>query len=332
MTMFTRIDRPKLALTRKLVASVETRMSELFDVELNSDDAPMSKTQLVAAMQDVDVLVPTVTDQIDSEVISAAGQRLKLIANYGAGVNNIDLMAAKARDIIVTNTPGVFTNDTADLTMALMLAVSRRIGEGRRLLEHGGWTGWSPTGMLGHSLNGKTLGIIGFGRIGEAVARRAQVFGMKVIYNKRHRLPPSVEAELGVVFEPEIDRLVAAAEFISLHCPLTDATASIIDAGRLAMMKSDCYLINTSRGGLVDEPALIAALRAGQIAGAGLDVYAEEPKLDKAMIELPNVVALPHMGSGTIEGRTAAGEKVIANIRVWADGHRPPNQILEGWG
>jgi glyoxylate reductase len=332
MTMFTRIDRPKLAVTRKLVASVEARMSELFDVDLNADDAPMSKEQLVCAVQSVDVLVPTVTDQIDSEVISAAGPRLKLIANYGAGVNNIDLKAAKARDIIVTNTPGVFTNDTADLTLALMLAVPRRISEGRRLLEQGGWTGWSPTGMLGHSLNGKMLGIIGFGRIGEAVARRAQAFGMKVIYNKRHRLPPSVEGELGVVFEPEIDRLVAAADFISLHCPLTETTESIIDADRLAMMKADCYLINTSRGGLVDEMALIDALRMGRIAGAGLDVYAQEPHLPEGLLELPNVVALPHMGSGTIEGRTAAGEKVIANIRVWSDGHRPPNQILEGWG
>jgi glyoxylate reductase len=311
--------------------AVEGRMAELFDAGFNADDTPMSRNQLIDAMTDCDVLVPTVTDTIDADLIAAAPARLKLIANYGAGVNHIDLAAAKAKGIMVTNTPGVFTDDTADLTMALILNVPRRLGEGHRVMRSGEWQGWSPTGMLGHRIGGKTLGIIGLGRIGEAVALRAKAFGLNIIYNKRHRLPASVEEELGVSFEPDLDRLVARADIISLHCPLTAETDKIINAGRIEYMKPDAYIVNSSRGELIDEDALIAALESGRIAGAGLDVYTHEPAVDARWFAIPNVVLLPHLGSATFEGREASGERVITNIRVWADGHRPPDQVLEGW-
>lgn len=311
--------------------AVEGRMAELFDAGFNADDTPMSRNQLIDAMTDCDVLVPTVTDTIDADLIASAPARLKLIANYGAGVNHIDLAAAKAKGIMVTNTPGVFTDDTADLTMALILNVPRRLGEGHRMMRNGEWQGWSPTGMLGHRIGGKTLGIIGLGRIGEAVALRAKAFGLNIIYNKRHRLPASVEEELGVSFEPNLDRLVARADIISLHCPLTAETDKIINAERIEHMKPDAYIINSSRGELIDEDALIAALESGRIAGAGLDVYTHEPAVDARWFAIPNVVLLPHLGSATFEGREASGERVITNIRVWADGHRPPDQVLEGW-
>ena len=306
-------------------------MAQLFDATLNSDDLPMDQSKLTEAMADCDVLVPTVTDNIDAELIATAPPRLKLIASYGAGVNHIDLAAAKAKGIIVTNTPGVFTDDTADLTMAMILNVPRRLGEGHRLMRSGEWSGWTPTGMLGHRIGGKTLGIIGFGRIGEAVAARAKAFGLTVVYNKRHRLPASVEAELDVAYEPDLDRLISRADIISLHCPLTAETEKLIDARRIAMMKPDAYIINSSRGELIDEDALIEALKKGKIGGAGLDVYAHEPAIDPRWLDIPNVVLLPHLGSATFEGREASGERVIANIRVWADGHRPPDQVLEGW-
>jgi glyoxylate reductase len=277
------------------------------------------------------VLVPTVTDAIDAALIEAAPASLKLIANFGAGVNHIDLAAAKAKGIIVTNTPGVFTEDTADLTMALILNVPRRLGEGHRLMRSGEWKGWAPAGMLGHRIGGKTLGIIGFGRIGEAVALRARAFGLNILYNKRHRLPASVEEELGVTFEPDLDRLVAKSDIISLHCPLTAETDKLMGRARIGLMKLDAYLINSSRGELVDEDALIEALTRGKIAGAGLDVYTHEPAVDSRFLSIPNVVLLPHLGSATFEGREASGEKVIANIRIFADGHRPPDQVLEGW-
>lgn len=306
-------------------------MAELFDANFNADDAPMSRDELTAAMADCDVFVPTVTDSIDAGLIEAAPPRLKLIANYGAGVNHIDLAAAKARGIMVTNTPGVFTDDTADLTMALILNVPRRLGEGHRAMRAGEWDGWRPTGMLGHRIGGKTLGIVGFGRIGEAVALRAKAFGLNIIYNKRQRLPASFEEELGVTFESDLDRLVARADIITLHCPLTTETLKIINAQRIAMMKPDAYIINSSRGELIDEDALISALENGGIAGAGLDVYTHEPAVDPRLFTIPNVVLLPHLGSATFEGREASGERVIANIRMWADAHRPPDQVLEGW-
>ena len=331
MPELTRIERPCISVTRRLLPAVEERMAQLFDATLNSDDLPMDQSKLTEAMADCDVLVPTVTDDIDAELIATAPPRLKLIASYGAGVNHIDLAAAKAKGIIVTNTPGVFTDDTADLTMAMILNVPRRLGEGHRLMRSGEWSGWTPTGMLGHRIGGKTLGIIGFGRIGEAVAARAKAFGLTVVYNKRHRLPASVEAELDVAYEPDLDRLISRADIISLHCPLTAETEKLIDARRIAMMKPDAYIINSSRGELIDEDSLIEALKKGKIGGAGLDVYAHEPAIDPRWLDIPNVVLLPHLGSATFEGREASGERVIANIRVWADGHRPPDQVLEGW-
>jgi glyoxylate reductase len=331
MTDFQRIERPRIAVTRKLLPSIEMRMAELFDCRFNADDHEMSADEIVAAMQNCDILVPTVTDHIDADVIASAPPALKMIANFGAGVNHIDLAAAKTRGILVTNTPGVFTDDTADLTMALILNVPRRLGEGHRLMRSGEWTGWTPTGMLGHRVGGKTLGIVGFGRIGEAVAIRARAFGMNILYNKRHRLPASVEDELSIVFEPDLDRLVAKSDIITLHCPLTAETDKLMSRARIGLMKPDAYLINSSRGELVDEDALIEALKRGKIAGAGLDVYTHEPAVDSRFLSIPNVVLLPHLGSATFEGREASGERVIANIRVFADGHRPPDQVLEGW-
>ena len=331
MPELSRIERPSVRVTRTLLPAVEKRMAELFDTRFNADDVPLTRDALVAAMADCDVLVPTVTDTIDASIIAAAPPRLKLIASYGAGVNHIDLAAAKAKGIMVTNTPGVFTDDTADLTMALILNVPRRLGEGHRAMRNGEWSGWSPTGMLGHRIGGKTLGIIGLGRIGEAVAMRAKAFGMNIIYNKRSRLPASVEDELGVTFEPDIDRLVARSDIITLHCPLTADTDKIINADRIAHMKPNAYVINSSRGELIDEDALIEALQSGRIAGAGLDVYTHEPAVDSRFLSIPNAVLLPHLGSATFEGREASGERVITNIRVWADGHRPPDQVLEGW-
>ncbi|MGL5838883.1 MAG: 2-hydroxyacid dehydrogenase [Sphingorhabdus sp.] len=331
MSQFQRIERPRVAITRKLLPQIEVRMAELFDCRFNASDHAMSAGEIAALMQDTDILVPTVTDRIDAELIAQAPASLKLFANFGAGVNHIDLAAAKAKGIIVTNTPGVFTDDTADLTMALILNVPRRLGEGHRLMRSGEWKGWTPTGMLGHRVGGKILGIVGFGRIGEAVAVRARAFGMNIIYNKRHRLPASIEDELGIVFEPDLDRLVAKADIITLHCPLTAETNRIMNRERIGLMKRDAYLINSSRGELVDEDALIEALQRGRIAGAGLDVYNHEPAIDQRFLSIPNVVLLPHLGSATFEGREASGEKVIANIRIFADGHRPPDQVLEGW-
>ena len=331
MTDFQRIERPRIVVTRKLLPIIEARMAELFDCRFNADDHAMSRDELVAAMQDCDILVPTVTDNIDADIIAAAPASLKMIANFGAGVNHIDLAAAKAKGILVTNTPGVFTDDTADLTMALILNVPRRLGEGHRLMRSGEWTGWAPAGMLGHRVGGKILGIVGFGRIGEAVAIRARAFGMNILYNKRHRLPASVEEELGIAFEPDLDRLIAKSDIITLHCPLTAETDRLMNRARIGMMKTDAYLINSSRGELVDEDALIEALTRGKIAGAGLDVYTHEPAIDSRFLSIPNVVLLPHLGSATFEGREASGERVIANIRIFADGHRPPDQVLEGW-
>jgi glyoxylate reductase len=331
MTDFQRIERPRVLITRKLLPPVEARMAELFDCRFNTDDQAMSGDAMLAAMDGCDVLLPTVTDAIDAAFINAAPASLKLIANFGAGVNHIDLSAAKAKGIIVTNTPGVFTEDTADLTMALILNVPRRLGEGHRMMRSGEWNGWSPTGMLGHRIGGKTLGIIGLGRIGEAVAMRARAFGMNIHYNRRHRLPASVEEELGVTFEPDLDRLVAKSDIITLHCPLTAETEKLMSRERIALMKRDAYLINSSRGELVDEDALIEALLRGRIAGAGLDVYTHEPAIDRRFFDIPNVILLPHLGSATVEGREASGERVIANIRIFADGHRPPDQVIEGW-
>ena len=322
---------PRVHVTRHLLPSVEARMGELFDVVLNTDDRPLTRAELVAAMQTSDVLVPTVTDRIDADMIAEAGDRLGLIANFGAGTEHLDLAAARARKIIVTNTPGVFTDDTADLTMMLILSVPRRLGEGSRLVRDGKWTGWTPTAMLGRCIGGKRLGIVGMGRIGQAVAHRARAFGMDVVYHNRQRLPESLEKMFGASYEPDLERLVAEADILTLHCPAGPGTHHLLNAARLATMKSEAFVINTARGDLIDEEALIAALEDGRIAGAGLDVFAREPAVDPQLIALPNVITLPHLGSATIEGRAHAGEKVIANIRFWIDGHRPPDQVLEGW-
>ncbi|MEJ2407781.1 MAG: D-glycerate dehydrogenase [Novosphingobium sp.] len=320
--------RPRVIVTRRLLPVVEARMTELFDVTLNGSDTPMTRDQLGAAMQDCDVLVPTVTDSIDAGLIEQAGERLGLIASFGAGTEHIDVAAARARKIMVTNTPGVFTDDTADLTLALIILVSRRFSENVKVLREGQWAGWAPSAMLGHSLMGKTLGIVGMGRIGQAVAHRARAFGMEIRYHNRHRQPAALENMFSARYEPDLDRLTAEADILTLHCPKGPATVDLFDARRLSLMKPTACIVNTGRGQLIDEDALIAALSEGRIAGAGLDVFASEPQIDPRLLELPGLVAIPHLGSATYEGRGAAGERIIANIRFWVDGHRPPDMVL----
>lgn len=326
-----RPSRPKLCVTTELTDHVMARMRELFDADINVSGTPMSRADLEAALATCDVLAPTITDVIDATLIAKAGPRLKLIANFGVGVDHIDLKAARAGGIIVTNTPGVLTQDTADMAMALILSVPRRLGEGEKLIRQGVWEGWKPSGMLGHRVNGKRLGIIGMGRIGRAVARRARGFDMAVLYHNRSRLPENVEAELGATHVADVDQLLAQSDIISINCPHTGQTHELLDARRIGLIRPHAYLVNTARGEIIDEDALIKALGEGRIAGAGLDVYAHEPAIDPRWLTLPNVVLLPHMGSATYEGREAMGEKVIANIRAWVDGHRPPDQVLEGW-
>ncbi|MBF5091648.1 D-glycerate dehydrogenase [Novosphingobium sp. NBM11] len=323
--------KPSVIVTRRLLPETEQRMRELFDVTLNADDRAMTRDELVAAMRSCNVLVPTVTDTIDAGMIAEAGDRLGLIANFGAGIEHIDLAAARARKIIVTNTPGVFTDDTADMTLALIISVARRLNHGGRILRAGKWEGWAPSTLLGHRLNGKTLGIIGMGRIGQAVAHRARAFGLQVAYHNRHRLPEALETMLGARYVADLDTLIGDADILSLHCPASPETHHLLDARRIALMKPEAYLINTARGQIVDEQALIEALVAGRIGGAGLDVFEHEPQVDPRLLAHHNVAILPHMGSATFEGRIASGEKVMANIRFWADGHRPPDQVLEGW-
>lgn len=307
------------------------RMEELFAVSLNRADILPDRKVLEAAVANCDVLVPTITDRIDAALIAGAGERLRMIANFGAGVDHIDLAAARARNIIVTNTPGVLTEDTADLAMALILAVPRRIGEGERRIMAGAWDGWKPVDMLGHRVHGKTIGIIGMGRIGRAIARRAAGFGMAIIYHNRHQLPSEKEALLNARWCGTVEQLLCEADIVSISCPHTADTHLLLNADRLALMQRHACLINTARGEIIDEDALVAALEQGIIAGAGLDVHAQEPRVHPGLMKLNNAVLLPHMGSATHEGRTAMGEKVIANIRSWVDGHRPPDQVLEGW-
>jgi glyoxylate reductase len=306
-------------------------MAELFDASFNPDDQPMSRAALQAAMQDCDVFVPTVTDDIDAALIADAGDRLQLIANYGAGVNHIALQAARARDIIVTNTPGVLTEDTADMTMALILSVPRRLAEGEKLVRSGQWTGWSPSSMLGHRIGGKALGIVGMGRIGQAVAMRARAFGLSIHYHNRHRVPAVLEAQLAATWHEDLDEMLARIDILTIHTPLNADSLNLVDRRRIGLLRPHVYLINASRGGIVDEEALVEALEAGKLAGAGLDVWKFEPEIDPRLLALPNVVMTPHMGSATFEGRIATGERVIANIRMWVGGDRPPDQILEGW-
>ena len=320
--------KPKVIVTRRLPDAVETRMKELFDTELSHNDEPMTYEQLVDAAQRCDVLVPTVTDRIDSKLISRAGEKLKLIAQYGAGVDNIDVDSAIRRGITITNTPGVLTEDTADVTMALILAVPRRLIEGAEIIDMDKFTGWSPTWMLGRSVSNKRLGIIGMGRIGQAVARRAKAFGMQIHYHNRKKLSPQIEQELDATYWESLDQMLARMDIVSINCPHTPATYHLLSARRLQLLKPTSYLINTARGEVVDEAALARMLEKGQLAGAGLDVFEHEPEINPKLKKLSNVVLLPHMGSSTIESRVAMGEKVIINIKTFADGHKPPDRVL----
>lgn len=320
--------KPRVVVTRHLLPEVEERLSELFDATLNGDDRALSRDELTLAMQSCDVLVPTVTDRIDAALIAKGGPDLKLIASFGAGTDHIDLAAAAARGIIVTNTPGVFTDDTADIAMEMIIGLPRRVREGIALVRRGEWTGWTPTALLGVKLAGKTLGIVGMGRIGQAVAHRARAFGLAIAYHNRKPLPSAIEQMFGARYVETLDELMAEADILTLHCPANADSRHMIDARRIALMKPGACLINTARGDLVDQEALIAALASGNLGGAGLDVYAEEPSVDPRLLAIPNVMTLPHIGSATREGRAESGHKVIANIRVWADGHRPPDQVL----
>ncbi|WP_375395043.1 2-hydroxyacid dehydrogenase [uncultured Sphingomonas sp.] len=322
---------PKVVVTRELPDIVMARIDALFDATNNRTDAEMTRDQLADAMASCDVLVPAVTDEIDAGLIADAGDRLRLIANFGAGVNHIDLKAARARGVIVTNTPGVLTEDTADMTMALIVSVPRRLAEGEKLVRSGEWKGWSPGGMLGHRIGGKILGIVGMGRIGQAVALRARAFGLSVHYHNRHRLPAVLEAQLAATWHADLDDMLHAIDILTIHTPRNADSENLIDARRIGLLRPHAYVINASRGGILDEKALVDALEAGRLAGAGLDVWRHEPAIDPRLLALPNVVMTPHMGSATYEGRVASGERVIANIRMWADGHRPPDQVLEGW-
>ena len=326
-----RPQRPHVIVTRQLMPTVEARMAELFDVALSAHDHVFSPKELKAAVQECDVLVPTVTDQINADIIENAGDNLKLIANFGAGVDHIDLAAARAKGIMVSNTPGVYTEDTADMTLALILSVMRRLAEGEKLMRSRQWQGWAPNAMLGYRVGDKLLGIIGVGRIGLAVARRARAFGLSVHYHNRRRLPSEIEAELGASWHPSVDTLLRVSDIVSIHCPHTSQTHEMVNAQRIAMMKQSAHLINTARGEIVDEDALIKALKDKKIAGAGFDVYCHEPMVDQRLLALDNVVLLPHLASATVEGREASGTRVITNIRTWVDGHRPPDQVLEGW-
>jgi glyoxylate reductase len=320
--------KPLVVVSRKLPDAVQARMMELFDARLNVSDTPLGKDGLIEAVRTADVLVPTVTDRIDAEVLAHAGERLKLLANLGAGVDHIDLNAARAHGITVTNTPGVLTDDTADMTMALILAVPRRLAEGERLIRAGRWEGWSPVTLLGHRISGKRLGIVGMGRIGAAVARRARGFGLSVHYHNRRRVAPEIEDALEATWWESLDQMLAHMDIISVNCPRTPATYHLLSRRRLALLKPTAYIVNTSRGEVIDETALAQMLIAGRIAGAGLDVFEHEPAINPKLLELDNVVLLPHMGSATIEGRIEMGEKVIINIRAFVDGHTPPDRVV----
>ena len=320
--------KPLVIVTRKLPDPIETRMRELFETRLNLDDVPLTADQLRAAVGEAEVLVPTVTDRIDASVIEAAGPQLKLIAQFGAGIDNVDVAAARDKGIIVTNTPGVLTEDTADLTMALILSVPRRLVEGSQRLREGNWHGWSPTGMLGHRIHGKRLGIIGMGRIGQAVAKRAKAFGLQIHYHNRNRVNAVMEDELEATYWDSLDQMLARKDIISVNCPHTPATYHLLSARRLKLLQDHAYIVNTARGEVIDEDALADLLQEGAIAGAGLDVFEHEPEVNPKLFKLKNVVLLPHMGSATIEGRVGMGEKVIINIRTYVDGHRPPDRVI----
>ena len=327
----TKSKKPLVVVTRKLPDSVELRMRELFDARLNVDDRPMTSAELADAVKTADVLVPTVTDEIDSSVLSKAGDQLKLIANFGNGVDNIDVTTAVQRGITVTNTPGVLTEDTADMTMALILAVPRRLVEGASVLTGDkDWTGWTPTWMLGHRIWGKRLGIIGMGRIGQAVARRARAFGLQIHYHNRRRVAPKIEEELDATYWESLDQMLARMDIVSVNCPHTPATYHLLSARRLKLLRPQTYVVNTARGEVIDENAMARLIDAGEIAGAGLDVFEHEPEVNPKLVKLARggkVVLLPHLGSATLEGRIDMGEKVIINVKTFLDGHNPPDRV-----
>lgn len=323
--------KPLVVVTRKLPAIVETRMRELFDAQLNIDDSPMSQAALVEAVKTAEVLVPTVTDRIDARLIAQAGDQLRLIANFGNGVDNIDVASAVQRGITVTNTPGVLTDDTADMTIALILAVARRISEGARVIPDDDWAGWSPTWMLGRRITGKRLGIVGMGRIGQALARRAKAFGLQIHYHNRRRVPSAIERDLDATYWESLDQMLARVDIVSVNCPHTPATYHLLSARRLKLMKPEAIVVNTARGEIIDETALARLIESGDISAAGLDVFEQEPAVSPRLVKLARsgkVVLLPHMGSATHESRTDMGEKVIINIKTFMDGHRPPDRIL----
>ena len=320
--------KPKVIVTRRLPDPVETRMRELFDTELNLDDVPLDREALIKAVQRADAIVPTITDHIDADLIAAAGEKLKLIANFGAGVDHIDVAAANERGIAVTNTPGVLTEDTADLTMALIMAVSRRIVEGANVVQAGGFTGWTPTWMMGRRVNGKRLGIIGMGRIGQAVARRAKAFGMQIHYHNRKPVSHVIAEELEATYWESLDQMLARMDIISVNCPHTPATYHLLSARRLKLLQPHAVVVNTARGGIIDEAALADMLAEGAIPGAGLDVFEFEPAINPKLLTQPKAVLLPHLGSATVEARIDMGEKVIINLKTWMDGHRPPDRVI----
>ena len=320
--------KPLVVITRKLPDAIETRLMELFDVRLNVDDEAMSEAELTEAVKTADVLVPTITDTIDAKLIAAAGKKLKLITNYGTGVDHIDLAAAREKGITVTNTPDVLTEDTADMTMALILAVPRRLVEGERIVRSGDWSGWSPTWMLGHRIFGKRLGIIGMGRIGQAVARRARGFGLSIHYHNRNRVHEEIENELEATYWESLDQMLAHMDFVSVNCPHTPATYHLLSARRLKLLQPHAVIVNTARGEVIDENALTQVLQSGDIAGAGLDVFEHAPAVNPKLLALDNVVLLPHMGSATFEGRGDMGEKVVINIQTFVDDHTPPDRVI----
>ncbi|GAK43831.1 glyoxylate reductase [Tepidicaulis marinus] len=322
--------KPLVIVTRKLPEVIEARMGELFEARFNRTDIPMTEEELAAALAEADVLVPTVTDKLDAALLAKAGPKLKLIAQFGTGVDNIDVDAAVKRKITVTNTPSVLTEDTADMTMALILAVPRRLNEGARLLRNnrGQWPGWSPTWMLGHRIGGKKLGILGMGRIGQAVARRARAFGLEVHYHNRKPVNAVIEKELQATYWDSFDRMLREIDILSINCPHTPATFHLLNERRIAIMKPDSYVVNTARGEVVDQEALITALEEDRLGGAGLDVFEREPAIDPRLLKLENVVLLPHMSSATVEGRSEMGERVLINIRVWMDGEKPPDRVI----
>ena len=323
-------ERLKVVVTRRLPEPVEKRLADLFDTTLREDDTPMSRAELVEAIRVADVLVPTVTDTIDAGMIAQAGPQMKLFANYGAGVDHIDVRTARQRGILVSYTPNVITEDTADMTLALILAVTRRLPEGLALMQSGEWKGWAPTALLGGRLGGRRLGIIGMGRVGQAVARRARAFGMEIHYHNRHPVHASISDELEAQYWEDLDEMIRRIDVLSINCPSTAETFHLVNARRLTLMKPSAVIVNTARGEVVDEAALTRALRAGELAGAGLDVFERGREITPQLRELSNVVLLPHMASATVEGRIEMGEKVIINIKTFADGHRPPDQVVPG--